>query len=110
VGWIDLSIYSRPRRFQEPFLKITEKVGVQSIIWAFVFGPFFFWKKGALAEALLMVLSTAPLLEFGHDDGRYHFALSEIPYLSAVIWAAFAILAPALLVMHYRRKGWLEIT
>ena len=56
-----------------------------------------------------MVLSTAPLLEFGHDDGRYHFALSEIPYLSGVIWATFVILAPVLLVMHYRRKGWQEI-
>jgi hypothetical protein len=43
---IDISIYSRPRVFQEPFFKITEAVGAQSVLWSFIFGPFFYWKKG----------------------------------------------------------------
>ncbi len=108
VATIDLSIYSRPRRFQDPFSKITEVVGVQSMLWAFLFGPFFYWKKGAQIEAVLMVLSAAPLLQLSHIGSKYSVSFSEIPYVSAVFWAAFVALAPLVLVMHYRRKGWVE--
>jgi hypothetical protein len=108
VATIDLSIYSRPRRFQNPVFKITEAVGVQSVLWAFIFGPFFYWKKGAQAEAFLMVLSATLLLQLSHTGSKYSASFSEIPYVSAVMWAAFVALAPVLLVMHYRRKGWVE--
>jgi hypothetical protein len=112
VGWgatIDLSIYSRPRVFQEPLLKITEGVGVPAVLWSFIFGPFFFWKKGARVEAFLMALSAAPLLQVSHTGHKYSLGFSEIPYLSPVLWAGFAALAPVLLVMHYRRNGWIEV-
>jgi hypothetical protein len=112
VDWIasvDVSIYSRPRRFQEPFFKITEAVGVQSVLWAFIFGPFFFWIKRAKAEAVLMALSAMPLLQLSHVGSKYSVGFSEIPYVSAVLWAVVAALAPILLVMHYRRKGWVEV-
>ena len=106
---IDLSVYAQPRHFREPSLDITEVVGVQSVLWAFIFGPFFFWKKRAGPEAFLMALSAAPLLQLTHVGNKYSVGFSEIPYLSAVLWAAFAALAPVLLVMHYRRKDWEEI-
>jgi hypothetical protein len=106
---LDLSVYAQPRRFREPSLKITEAVGVQSVLWALIFGPFFYWKKGAQAEAVLMVLSAAPLLQLSHVGSKYSVGFSEIPYVSAFLWAAFVALAPALLVMHYRRKNWEEI-
>lgn len=106
---IDLSVYAQQRRFQEPSSKLTEVVGAQSVLWAFIFGPFFFWKKGAGAEGLLMALCAAPLLEISHIDNKYHVGFSEIPYVSAILWAAFAALAPILLVMHYHRKGWIEV-
>jgi hypothetical protein len=112
VDWIasvDVSIYSRPRRFQDPFSKITEVVAVQSVLWAFIFGPFFYWRKRAGAEAVLMALSAAPLLQLSHIGSKYRVSFSEIPYVSAVLWVAFAVLAPVLLVMHYRRKGWVEV-
>jgi len=110
MSWIDLSIYSRPRVFQEPFFKITEVVGIQSVLWAFIFGPFFYWKKGARAETMLMVLAAAPLLQVSQTGAKFSMSLSEIPYLSGVVWAIFAALAPILLVMHYQRKGWVEVT
>ena len=106
---LDLSIYSRPRRFQDPLSKITEGVGLLSVLWSFIFGPFFFWKKGARAEALVVALSAVPLLDVSHIGNKYHVGFSEIPYLSPILWAGFAVLAPALLVMHYRRKGWIEV-
>jgi hypothetical protein len=106
---IDLSIYSRPRVFQEPFFKITETVGVQSVSWAFIFGPFFYWKKGARIEAVLMFLAAVPLLQVSQTGPKFSMNLSEIPYLSGILWAAFAVLAPVLLVMHYRRNGWVEM-
>jgi len=109
VATIDLSVYARPRRFREPSLNVTEPVGVQSMLWALIFGPFFYWKKGAQAEAVLMVLSAAPLLQLSHIGSKYSVSFSEIPYVSALLWAAFVALAPALLVMHYRRKNWEEI-
>jgi len=105
---IDISIYSRPRIFQEPFFKITEAVGAHSVLWSFIFGPSFYWKKGARTEAVLMALAAAPLLQLSHTGPKYSMSLSAIPYVSAVLWAAFAALAPVLLVMHYRRKGWVE--
>jgi hypothetical protein len=104
-----VSSYSRPRCFQDPILKITEMIGVQSVLWAFIFGPFFYWKKGAQTEAVLMVLSAAPLLQLSHIGSKYSVSFFEIPYVSAVLWAAFVALAPVLLVMHYRRKNWEEI-
>jgi hypothetical protein len=107
---VDLSIYSRPRTFEEPFFKVTEAVGVQSSVWAFIFGPFFYWKKGARIEAVLMALSAMPLLQLSHGGLKYAVSLSAIPYVSMVLWAAFAAMAPVLLVMHYRRKGWVEVT
>ena len=106
---INVSIYSRPCRFQNPFFKITEVVGAQSVLWALIFGPLFYWKKGAQAEAVLMVLSATPLLQLSHIGSKYSVSFSEIPYVSAVLWAAFVALAPILLVMHYRRKGWVEV-
>jgi len=112
VGWIamaDLSIYSRPRRFQSPAFKKAQVVGVQSVLWAFIFGPFFYWRKLARAEAVLMALSAAPLLQLSHIGSKYRVSFSEIPYVSAILWAALAALAPVLLVMHYRRKGWVEV-
>ena len=110
ASWIDISIYARPRSFHEPFLKLTEVVGVQSCLWTFFFGPFLFWKKGARGLALLMVLSFTPLLHhFEAAPARISIGLSEAPYLSALLWAAWVVMAPVLLVLHYRRKGWVEI-
>src|SRR5262249_24969431 len=105
VSWIDLSICSRPRRFDEPFFKTTENVGIQSCAWAFLF-----WRKGARGLALLMPLSLTPLFG-GIEIGQRHFSIwfFEIPYISALIWAIWVVMAPVLLVLHYRRKGWLEV-
>jgi hypothetical protein len=80
-------------------------VGLRSVLWAFVFGPFFYWKKGARLEAAVMLLSAAPLLAVDQNS----VSLVAIPYLSATLWTVIAALAPVLLVMHYRRKGWLEL-
>ena len=109
IATVDVSIYSRPRRFLDPSSKNTEAVGVQSVLWAFFFGPFFFWMKRAKAEAVLMALSAMPLLQLSHVGSKYSVSFSEIPYVSAVLWATLAALAPILLVMHYRRKGWVEV-
>jgi len=106
---INVSVYSRPRVFQERFFKISETVGLQSVVWAFVFGPLFYWKKGAKAEAVLMLLVTAPLLHMHFAGSNLRVSLSAIPYVSALLWAAFAALAPILLAMHYRRRGWVEM-
>ncbi len=110
AGYADYAaLYLQPRRFQDPILKITETVGVQSVLWAFVFGPLFYWKKGARTWGALMALAAVPALEISHDGSGIHITLSEIPYLSAVLWALFAFLAPVLLTMHYRHKRWIEL-
>jgi hypothetical protein len=79
------------------------------MLWALIFGPFYFWKKSAEGAALLMLLSATPLLRLSHVGSKYSVSFSEIPYISAVLWAIFVALAPVLLVMHYRRKGWVEV-
>jgi len=105
---VDFSVYSRQRIFQEPFFKTTEVVGLQSMIWAFLFGPVFFWKKRARAEALLFVLAIAPSLSIDHSGSRYGVTLSGVEFLSPLMWTAFAAFAPVLLAAAYRRKRWIE--
>src|SRR5207253_1241448 len=95
--------------FEEPFFKTTEVVGIQSVIWAFLFGPFFFWKKRARAEALLLALATTPILDIDYSGSKYSVTLSGLAYLTPLVWIGFAAFAPVLLIMAYRRKKWPQI-
>jgi hypothetical protein len=106
---MDFSDYYRQRTFQEPFFKVTEVVGIQAVVWAFLFGPFFFWKKRARAEALLLALAMAPILDIGYSGSRYSVTLSGLAYLTPLVWIGFAAFAPLLLNMAFRRKRWVEI-
>jgi hypothetical protein len=106
---IDISVYRRQRTFEEPFFKTTEAIGIQAVGWAFLFGPFFFWKKRARAEALLLALATTPILDIDYSGPKYSVTLSGLAYLTPLVWIGFAVFAPVLLIMAYRRKRWLEI-
>lgn len=106
---MDLSGYYRQRAFQQPFFRTTEVVGIQSVAWAFLFGPLFFWKKRARAEALLLALAMAPILNIDHSGSRYSVTLSGLAYLTPLVWIGFAAFAPVSLIMAYRRKRWVEI-
>ena len=99
---MDLSVYSRPRRFSLPHLDITRAVDSSAIVWAVVTGPFFFWRKGAMIEGF--VVAAATLAAWALDaDGL-------IKGVSSLVWLVAALLAPMLLAKSYERRGWVDVT
>lgn len=101
--------YTSTRVFQSPFLRRTQTVNAGGAVFgALIGGPFYYWKKQAPIEALvlftlelvLFVVSNRAIVSVGAVD-------SATP--SLVLWLGAALLAPVLLPMCYRRKGWIEI-
>jgi hypothetical protein len=104
-----LIAYYQQRVFEQPRGERTEVVGWRSVLWAYLFGPLFFWKKRARLEATLLLLAMVPLLNIESSEHRYRIELYGNEYPVLVVWTAFAFLAPVLLVIGYRRKHWREI-
>ena len=100
---MDFSVYSRPRRFQLPYLQITRTIGPDALLWAMITGPFYFWKKGAMIEGLAIAAATVPLWAVETDN----FLLDS---LSGLVWIGAALLAPVLVAMSYERRGWVDVT
>jgi hypothetical protein len=95
----------KPRTFRSHSGRVTERVGIESVLWMLFLGPIYLWRKGALIEALaLFSLTFLPL--FVPDDtpviGSNLFSLAT--------WGVSGLLAPMLLSWSYERRGWDEIT
>ena len=100
--------YTRTRIFQSPFLRRTETVnGTGAVIGALLTGPFYYWRKQAPVEAVL--LFTAELVLFLMSNHAIGSNAIDSTSPSLVLWLGAALLAPVLLPMCYRRKGWIEI-
>lgn len=68
-------------------------------------GPIYFWRKGALIEAIVLtVLTVLPF--FVPDDTP----LIGSDLFSFCLWGASVLFAPMLLSWSYERRGWDEIT
>jgi hypothetical protein len=105
---MSLADYTARRVFQSPFLHRTETVsGGGAVIGALLAGPFYYWKKQAPVEAL--VLFTAELILFVLSNRAIDSGAFDGTTPSLILWLASALLAPVLLPMCYRRKGWIEI-
>jgi len=94
-------------KFRQPALNKTEIVGLRSIVWTALTGPFYFFKKGALIEGSVMLM-LGLWIEFADPDVVRVSAgvLSDIDWS---VWGAFVLLSPLLLAWSYRRRGWTEI-
>jgi hypothetical protein len=103
---MDLSIYARPRLFEQPRRGARETVGIWSVLWALVGGPIYYWKKGAMIEAIVLCVSSTPFWAFAGDGSSA--GLAVLQDTTTLIWAASVLLAPVLLTMSYRRRGWTE--
>ena len=104
-----MGAYSSTRVFESPFLRRTQTVSAGSAILGALFaGPFYYWRKQAPVEALMLftaelvlfVVSNRAIVSGGAID-------SATPGL--ILWLGAALLAPVLLPMCYRRKGWVEV-
>lgn len=104
---MDLSVYVRPRAFQQPYSKVSRAVGIQSVLWVLMLGPIYYWKQGAMIEAILLSLASIPLLFV--DESSSYVSVPVLSALTTFVWAAAAILAPVLLALSYQRRGWVEI-
>ena len=105
---MDLSIYLEPRKFRQPYTERTQIVGVSSVLWAMLSGPFYFWKKGARSEALLLAVASVPAL---FADAQHSLVDPNLlADFASVAWVAAAALAPLLLMHRYLRQGWVEIS
>ena len=51
-------------KFRQPALNKVEIVGLRSIVWTALTGPFYFWKKGALIEGMVMFVLAMSLSIF----------------------------------------------
>jgi len=102
-----LESYFSSRRFQSPFLRSVQLVSPLSVLWAFLLGPVYYWRKRAPLEAVLFGLAMGALLFVDTDDDI--LVVSANFDLGSAIWVAFALAAPMLLPACYRRKGWVEI-
>jgi hypothetical protein len=99
--------YFEVRRFQSPYLKLTEAVTPLSAVWAFLCGPVYYWRKRAPIEALVFAVALGALLLL--DPGSAFTGVSDDTDIGAMLWTAFALAAPILLPACYRRKGWIEV-
>jgi hypothetical protein len=104
---MDLSVYLEPRKFRQAYTERTQIVGVSSVLWAMLSGPFYFWKKGARSEALLLAMACVPALFAGAPHSPIDPEL--LTEFTSLVWVAVALLAPLLLMRRYRRQGWAEI-
>jgi len=104
---MDLSVYLEPRKFRQALSGRTQMVGVSSVLWAMLSGPFYFWKKGARNEALLLAMACVP----GLFAGAPHSPVDPemLTEFSSLVWVVFALLAPLLVMRRLRRQGWTEI-
>jgi hypothetical protein len=105
---MSIADYTATRTFQSPFLRQTQTVGGGAVIGALLSGPFYYWKKKAPVEALL--LATAELVMFVTPSQFWGTSLLGMTYPDLVLWVGAAVLAPVLLPLAYRRKGWIEVT
>jgi hypothetical protein len=104
---MDLSVYSRPRTFQQPSSRVTGVVSILSVLWALLLGPVYYWKKGARIEAILLCVASVPLLMM--DESSSYISAPVLWNLTALVWAASVVFAPVFLMLSYRRRGWIEI-
>ncbi|HEX4112689.1 MAG TPA: hypothetical protein VH020_09160 [Stellaceae bacterium] len=104
---MSLSTYTGTRIFQSPFLRRTETVGGGAVIGALLGGPFYYWKKQAPVEAV--VLFTAELVLFLLSNQAINSNAIDSTMPSLILWLVSAFAAPVLLPMCYLRKGWIEI-
>jgi len=103
---MDFSVYSRPRTYRHAVFKKTQAVGLAAIFWALLSGPFYYWKKGARIEAILLCLSTVPL--FMYDSESSLVSYSALSDFTTLVWLVSVVGAPVILAASYRRRGWVE--
>jgi hypothetical protein len=101
---MDLSDFTRRRIFEQPYSRTRRVIGPKSIAWSLIFGPFYYWRQGALIEAVLVAIVTLAIFFVDDDD-----SLIGPELLITLLWLASVILAPVILAASYRRRGWVEI-
>jgi hypothetical protein len=100
--------YTSTRIFQSPFLRRTQTVSAAgAVLGALIGGPFYYWRKQAPIEAL--VLFTLEVVLFLVSNRGISDRAIDTTTLSLALWLGAALLAPVLLPMCYLRKGWIEI-
>jgi hypothetical protein len=105
---MNLTEYTARRVFQSPYVNARESVSGAAVFGVLLLGPFYYWKKKAPVEALLLCVAEAVL--FLVPDQSLGTGIWGIDYPSLVLWLGAAIAAPALLPICYRRKGWTEVS
>jgi hypothetical protein len=103
---MDFSVYSHPHTYRHAIFKQTQTVGRSAIFWALLSGPFYYWKKGARIEAILLCLSAVPLYMYDSDSSIVSY--STLWDLTTLVWLISIIGAPVILAASYRRRGWVE--
>jgi hypothetical protein len=101
-----LTDYLEPRVFRSPYLKRTESVSGSAVLWALLLGPAYYWRKQAPVEALVLFLLDAAIILM---PGRIFGIDGVDDAVGLLVWLGFALGAPALLSICYRRKGWVEV-
>ena len=110
TGAMSLDDYTARRTFSSPYLHQTQTIsGGGAVIGALLSGPFYYWKKKAPVEALILftvelVLFVTPNSRLGGD------VFLGSSWFGVALWLGAALLAPVLLPLCYRRKGWIEVT
>jgi glycerol uptake facilitator-like aquaporin len=104
---MDLSDFTRRRVFEQPYSKTRREIGPQSILWSLLFGPFYYWRQGALIEAVLVAIFTLAILFV--DDDSSMIGPAALSTLITLALLASVILAPVILAASYRRRGWVEV-
>lgn len=103
-----MGAFTSTRVFESPFRGRTETVnGTGAVFGALLTGPLYYWRKQAPVEAL--ILFTAELILFLLSNPNIAQGAVDTATASLVLWLGAALLAPVLLPMCYRRKGWIEI-
>jgi len=99
--------YYAPRVFQSPYLKTTEKISGTTVLWAFLGGPLYFWRKRAPVEALILLV--VDVVWFFVPDAFFGDGFFGSDEVSLLFWVVAAVGAPILLAKCYERKGWIEL-
>ncbi|MGH7075878.1 MAG: hypothetical protein ACREFD_17005 [Stellaceae bacterium] len=107
---MSLDTYFGNHVYRSPFIGQSQTVsGLGAVFGALFSGPFYYWKKKAPVEAL--VLFTAELILFVTPNSSLGGdAFLGSSWYGVALWLGAAMLAPVLLPLCYRRKGWTEVT
>lgn len=100
------------KEYKHPVNGRIERVGWKNILWALLFGVFYFmykglWKHAAIIFVAVILLGFAAVSDL--DVKTMEDVQMETDVIGSLVWIVYAFLVPRILRNHYLDSGWEEV-